>query len=331
MTFLRLRSYTLLICLFSLGLEGWAATLPNAGPCPSVPPVAAEIEAGNYAQASRVLKEALARNPKDAQASLWLARIRLELGQYAQAIPLAERAVALAPGCSETHRVLGRSYGLNAEKIRSLWLARKSREEFQSAVKLDSSSISARRDLMEYYLEAPWFLGGSKARAWGQAQAIASIDPTEGLLARAAYWQETDNAVRAAEAYRHILESKPDRVDAYFEAAEFYESNGKAEQLQAAVQAASSAGPGDPRLTYYRGVARVMEGRELPEAEHDLKSYLAQAPQRSDFPSYASAHDWLGAIYERLGKTQEAIRQYQTALHLNPENHEAQAALHRLK
>ncbi len=97
------------------------------------------------------------------------------------------------------------------------------------------------------------------------------------------------------------------------------------------VRAASLIEPKDPRLDYYRGVERVLEGRELPEAKRDLEAYLDRAPKGDNFPPYASAHDWLGRIYEHWGNVQKAIQQYKTALDLSPDNRRAHDGLHRLE
>lgn len=290
-----------------------------------------ELDAGKYQEASGKLQKILDSNPRDFRAALTLVRCSWELGDYDQAVNYAEKAVKMSPDCSECHRMLGRAYGLKAQKARSLLFARRSRVEFEKAVSLDPNNLLARRDLMEYYLEAPWFLGGSREKAWAQAEAIASRDQLRGYLARADYWRETDQLQRAAEAYQEVLKLRPQHVEAYFRVADFYESSGNAQQVEAAVHAAALVEPNDPRLAYYRGVARILDGRQLAEAEQDLKEYLVEAPWRDDFPPHAAAHDWLGRLYERWGKTQDAIQQYKAALHLSPDNQTAQDRLHRLE
>ncbi len=329
MTSPKARICTVLFCIVTLGTSLWAAHTPES--CSANSEISKQLDAGNYLQASKVSQKILSQDSNSAQARLGLARSFLSLGNYDEAVSNAEQAVKLAPGCSDYHLWLGRAYGLKAEKNRSFLLARKAREEFRQAVQLDPNNLLARRNLMEFYLEAPWFLGGSRDKAWDQVEAIASRDTTEGFLARAEYWREVDNPTRASEAYQQVLKLQPQRVDPYFQVADYYESSRNANQIQAALQAASRIEPRDPRLAYYRGVVRVLEGRQLPEAEQNFKRYLAQAPPRDDFPPYAAAHDWLGHIYEQWGKRQEAIREYKAALHLSPDNNTAQDRLHRLE
>lgn len=331
MTTARTKICTVLLCIVTFGTPVWAARSPESTRYPSNAEITKELDAGKYLYASELLQKILSKNPNDAQANVWMARCYWQLGDYDQAVAYAERAVKLAPNCSECHFWLGRAYGLKAEKTRSLLLARKSREEFETAVELDPNNLLARRDLMEFYLEAPWFLGGSRDKAWAQAEAIASRDPVEGYLARADYWREINRPALAAQDYRQVLKLRPSNVGPYFQVADFYESDGNSEQLKLVVHDASLIEPSDPRLAYYRGVARVLEGTELPEAEKDFKEYLSRAPKRDDFPPHASAHDWLGRIYERWGEVKEAIQQYKTALDLSPDNRTARDRLQRLE
>ncbi|HET7100821.1 MAG TPA: tetratricopeptide repeat protein, partial [Terriglobia bacterium] len=195
---------------------------------------------------------------------------------------------------------------------------------------LDPDNLAARRDLMEFYLQAPWILGGNKDKAWDQVQAIASRDATEGDLARAIYWRDLERPELAAREYRKVLEARPLQPEAYFQVADFYEADRKPAEVEAAVRAASLVAPNDPRLNYYSAVASVMKRRDLSRAEQYLKAYLARAPRRDDFPPHAAAHDWLGRIYEIRGKKEHAIEQYRSALKLSPDNQSARDALKRL-
>jgi tetratricopeptide (TPR) repeat protein len=327
---LKIQIFAMLFAVFALAPNGWASGHAAPSPCPARPAIANDLDAGRYAEAASVLKHQVAKDPDDAQATLWLARSFLDLGDYDHAITYAERAAQLSPDCSESHFWLARSYGMKADTSRSFWLARKARVEYQTAVKLDPDNLAARRDLMEFYLEAPWVLGGSKDKAWDQVQAIASRDNTQGDLARAIYWRDLDKPELAATEYHKVLEAKPRQAEAYFQVADFYETDGKPAEVEAAVREVSAIVPNDPRLNYYSAVADIMKGQDLARAEQDLRAYIAGTPRRDDFPPHAAAHDWLGRIYEIWGKKQQAVSQYRSALQLSPDNQSARDALKRL-
>jgi tetratricopeptide (TPR) repeat protein len=75
----------------------------------------------------------------------------------------------------------------------------------------------------------------------------------------------------------------------------------------------------------------VLANNNLADAEKDLKAYLASTPERSDWPSHASARDWLGRLYEAQGKRSEAAEQYRAALQLDPDRKETKARLQNLE
>ena len=205
------------------------------------------------------------------------------------------------------------------------------KKEFQQAVSLNPSNLAARRDLAEFCVDAPWIVGGSKDEALQQVNAIAAIDPVEGHLARAIYFQEgLKRPDQAENEYREVLAAKPNRIEPYLEAADFYRSQGKAAEVSTAIQAAAQVSPGDARLPFYRGVAGVLAHADLANAEQDLKSYLASTPERSNWPPHAAGREWLGRLYEAQGKRGEAAEQYRAALQLDPQRKEARARLERL-
>jgi TolA-binding protein len=101
--------------------------------------------------------------------------------------------------------------------------------------------------------------------------------------------------------------------------------------MSAAVAAAAKIDPNDPRLAYYRGVADVLSGQRAAEAEQMLRAYLNSTPENSDLPSHASAHEWLGALYEKEGRNSEAAQEYKTSLSADPKDRAARDGLHRVE
>lgn len=291
-----------------------------------------QFDGGNYAAAISTLQSAVAQSPSSAQAYYWLGRSYYEIRNYDNAIAQAEKSLALDAKNSLYHQWLGRAYGGKADRDRSFFLARKAKREFQEAVRWNPSNISARRDLEDYCIDAPWIVGGSKDEALAQVNAIAALDPVEGHLARAIYLLDGAKKPDQAESeYRQVLNAKPDRVEPYLEVAGFFERQNQPSGMEAAVQAAAQVSPNDARLTFYRGVAGVLANADPASAEQDLKSYLASTPDRSDWPAHAAARVWLGRLYEAQGKRAEAAEQYRAALQLEPQRKDARARLERLE
>jgi tetratricopeptide (TPR) repeat protein len=286
-----------------------------------------QFERGDYQAAIETLSSGLVRSPQDARLYQWRSRCYLEQKDYALAIADGERAVSQRPADSEYRRWLGRAYGGAAEQASSFSLARKVRLTFEQAVRLDPSNLAARRDLAEFYFEAPWIVGGRRRKALEQIEAIAAVDAVAGHLAHAAYSRHETRLDQAEADYERALALRPRQVDPYLEAADFYEERGDADKLASAIEQAARVGPCDRRLPYYRGVALVLTNRNLAEADQLLRTYLATAPRRSDLPSHAATHQWLGRLNERLGHANVAADEYRAALVLDPDRKSAREAL----
>ena len=306
---------------------------------PAAPDAAALIQtaqrqfnSGNYSAAIGTLQAAISQNSSSAEAYYWLGRSYYEIRDYDNAVTAGEKSVALDAKNSVYHEWLGRIYGGKADRDRSFSYARKVKKEFETAVELNPSNVAARRDLEEYLIQAPWVVGGNKDEAAKQVDAIAAVDPVEGHLARALYDIENSKKNDLAEKeYRDVLAAKPTKIDPYFDVIVFFQKQNKPADMQTAIQAAAQVSPNDPRLSYVRGVALVLANNNLADAEKNLKAYLASTPDRSDWPSHASAREWLGRLYESQGKRSEAAEQFRAALQLDPGNKDAKSRLENLE
>ena len=291
-----------------------------------------QMNSGNYTAAISTLQAAIPGNPSSGELFYWLGRAYYEVRDWDSAIAQGEKSVSLDAKNSLYHDWLGREYGGKADRDRSFSDAKKVKSEFKQAVALDSSNIVARRDLEEYCLDAPWIAGGSKDEALEQVNGIAAVDPVAGHLAKALYAHEgTKNNDDAESELKLVLAAHPKSPDPYFEVADLYRQLNKPADMAAALDEAARVSANDPRLSYYRGVAGVLSNANLPDAERDLKSYLASTPDRSDWPGHAGAREWLGRLYELQGKRADAAEQYREALQLDPKRKEAKSRLEKLE
>jgi tetratricopeptide (TPR) repeat protein len=315
-----------------LAAMGVIATPARAQVANAIATAERDFNAGNYAAAISTLQPVATGGSSNAEASYWLGRSYYEISDYNSSVAQLEKAVSLEPKNSLYQMWLGRAYGGKADRERSFSLAKKVKKQFQLAVSLNPSNLEARRDLEDFCLDAPWIVGGSKDEALEQVNAIAATDPIQGHLARASYdlkaLKKPDDAEKEI---RQVLASNPKTLSPYFEAADFFQSQNKPTDMSAAIEAATRVSPNDPRLAFYRGVAAVLSNTNLADAERDLKSYLASTPERSDWPSHASARNWLGRLYEAQGKRAEAAEQYRAALQLDPKLKDAETRLTRLE
>src|SRR5439155_17260835 len=85
------------------------------------------------------------------------------------------------------------------------------------------------------------------------------------------------------------------------------------------------------RGKFYRGVALVLKKENPAEAERLLKEYAERAPTRSGYPRPAAARAWLGRLFEDQNKMEQAAKEFESALKLDPKNKMAQESLKRLK
>jgi tetratricopeptide (TPR) repeat protein len=293
-----------------------------------------QFASGRYRDAVATLRAAAGEEAGDARLAFWLARSHYELREWESAVKSAERAVQLDTGNSEYHLWLARAYGRQAEHsgpFSAFGKARKARDTWQKAIQLDPANLGARRDYITFLLEAPGIIGGGDDKALAQIEELARRDPVEGHLARAEYWQELKKPERAEEEYRKALALKPKAAPAYFEVADFYLKRGNAAAMEETVEAAARVNSRDPRLAFYRGAVRVLAGNRPAEAEQFLKSYISTVPPREDRPSHAGAHEWLGRLYEKLGRRDDAAREYRAALTLQPKRKSASQALKALQ
>ena len=143
----------------------------------------------------------IAKNPSDELAIWYLTNVTAnDKAKRETSIVKAEACIAALPKSAKCHHSVGRLYGataLSSGPLDMLKYASRIKDEFLLAVELDSSNYDARRDLSQYYLQAPGIAGGSLRKAKNNADEMGKINPTLGKLLRAdvhIYEKEFDEA-----------------------------------------------------------------------------------------------------------------------------------------
>jgi tetratricopeptide (TPR) repeat protein len=291
-------------------------------------------EASEYTKAIQALQAAAANEPQNGDVQLLLAKSYLELQELDPAIKSAERAVAINPQNSIYHEWLGRAYGEKADHagwFSAISLAKKTRKEFETAVKLDARNYSARQVLIEFDCSAPGLVGGGEEKALPQITQLAEMDAAEGHFATGNCRRQKKDFAVADEEFAKALESNLKSAELIYDIGDYAVKRSQPGRLLAVADTGEHVAPGDPRGIFYRGVALVLKRESPEEAEELLRDYAKRAPTRSGYPRPAAAHAWLGRLLEDLNQPQEALKEFESALKLDPKNKMAQEALKRLK
>jgi tetratricopeptide (TPR) repeat protein len=291
-------------------------------------------EASDYAKAIQVLQAAAANDPQNGDVQLLLTKSYLELLEYDPAIKSAEKAVAIDPQNSVYHEWLGRAYGEKADHaslFSAISLAKKTRKEFETAIQLDGKNFSARQALIEFDCSAPGIVGGGEEKALPQIKQLAEMDAAEGHYAAGNCRRQKKDFAVADEEFAKALESNPKSAVLIYDIGDYAVKRGQPERLLAVADMGERVAPDDPRGKFYRGVALVLKKENPEEAERWLREYAKKAPLRSGYPRPAAAHAWLGRLFEEQNKREEAVREFESALKLDPKNKMAHEALKRLK
>ena len=154
-----------------------------------------------FAEAESLANERIAKNTKDEVAIWYLANVTAgDPAKRASSIAKGEACIAALPKSAKCHHALGRLYGaaaLAAGPLDMLKYASRIKDEFSAAVELEPANYDARRDLNQYYLQAPGIAGGSVRKAIANAEDLGKINPNHGRLLRAdvhVYEKEFDKA-----------------------------------------------------------------------------------------------------------------------------------------
>jgi len=289
-------------------------------------------ELSDYEKAVNVLQDAAAKNPRNAEVLLLLAKSHFELRQFDAAIANAAKAVAVSPENSVYHEWLGRSFGEKASRsswFSALSLAKRAQQEFETATRLNPKNYSAFQALIEFDCAAPGIAGGGEDKARPKIEQLAAMDEAEGHYAAGnCRRQKKDYPAAEAEFDRALVNAKSPEL--IFDIGDYALKRNQPERLLTVVAAGKKASPIDARTKFYRAAALILQKQKPDEAESLLREYLNTAPRRTGYPRPALAHDWLGRLFENQNNRDAAAREYATSLHADPKDKTAQEALRRL-
>ena len=224
---------------------------------------------------------------KDAAAYELIGRNYFMSGDYKRATDALEKAVAAEPANSDYVLWLGRAYGRRAETsnfLSAFGHASKARQLFERSVQLNPRNIEALNDLLEYYMEAPGFMGGGYDKAKDTVAKISRVDPAEGHWAQSTLDEKRKEYGHAEEQLRRALELAPQKMARFMDLGRFLSRLGRYEEADQNFARAEQIAPDSPKLMYVRADCYVKSGRHLDQAKNLLERYLSSTTTPDDPP-----------------------------------------------
>lgn len=218
---------------------------------------------------------------------------------YPKAIETLLRAQKLAPRDAAIAHWLGRAWGRRAEKanpFQAFGFANKTRDAFELAVKLDPARIEAASDLLEYYLEAPGFLGGGIDKAEPLAEThLKPHNPAQYHFARARIAEKRKQTSAAEREYRKAAELDPKSSGRLADLALFLARHNRLADAEALFSRAARLEPNSPAWRFSQAHMYAEYKEKQADARRLLQEYL-KLPLTPDDPPREEAQ----ALLKRL-------------------------------
>lgn len=282
------------------------------------------FKAHKYPEARAIFQPLASR---DAVAAYYMGRMAANDDDLDKAVDHFEKAVELDGRNAEYYDWLGRAYGSKAQKANKLkqpFLARKTKSAWEKGLALDPNNLDIMEDLVQYYLQAPGFLGGSKDKARELINEVKKRNAYRGtVLAANICSSQKDNACVERE-IKAIIAAYPDSSGSYSSLAAFYANAKQYDKAFDVIDQRLKMSPNDMIAQYSLGRTAALSGQQLDRGERALRNYIARPPENG---AVAGAHVRLGMILARKGNKDGARKEYLTALQISPANADAKKEL----
>jgi tetratricopeptide (TPR) repeat protein len=268
----------------------------------------------------------------EAKAAFERGRAAHNAGKTDEAVSAFERAVALDPTSSLYHLWLGHAYSRQlrtAGFLRQPFIARRSGEAYNMAVKLDPTSIDAAEGRLEFFLGAPGIVGGGVGKARAEAVRIATLDAYRGAMAEARIAEHEKQWPTAERLYRSLIAEYPDRSVAVDALVTILQNASRFDEAFTIIDERLARLPDETSSLYNLGRLSAVSGQHLARGEAALRRFLAMTG--ADPVRQSNAHYRLGMIKEKMGDAPAAATEYRAALDVYPRHEPAAAALEKIQ
>ena len=274
----------------------------------------AALLAGEADKALALLQDVPQQRSEAAEARNLECRVRLTLEEWDAAASACEQAVRLEGQNSWYHLWLGRALGERAGRasfLSAYSLAKRVRDEFETAVRLDPRNAEALADLGEFYRQAPGIVGGGTAKALDVAAQMDKVDPARALELRSRIAEESKDYGTAERDLKQAIPVAAHPAFQWMGLASFYQQRKRWSEMEAAIHSCVSAAERDKHasVALYDGASVLTNANRDPAlAAKMLQDYLASPSKTDEAPAFV-AHLRLAKLKDELGDPNGANRE----------------------
>lgn len=268
--------------------------------------------------------------PQTVEEYTQLCKTYLDNNNSLEAIKFGKKAVELDENNADAHYWLGQAYGSMAQKApiyKKFSYAKKCKQEWEKAIRLDKKHIEARKMLISYHLQAPGIVGGDKDIAMDLANEINRLDVLQGYLVFGQIFISQKKYNEAEQEYQKAIEIDPRETDSYYYLSFLYQKQEKYNEAKEILLEMLKIKPEEFEAYYQLGKTVLLSDENLGAGITYFEKYLEHERNTRNL---AFTHWRIGEIYEKLNDKVNAKNEYTIALKLDPSNKQVKKSLKKI-
>jgi len=306
---------------------------------------------GAFPQAAQQFDLTLKIDPQNEAAYTALGMLQAKTGRGREAVDTFRKAVALAPNSADAHLNLGIALVDQYDRVGGF-------KEFSEAVRLNPELPAAHYNLGRFFFE-----NGKYEDAQRELESACRLQPNfaSALYFLALTEKQNNQMERSTQFLRQVVTLNPQNADAQYLLGQNLERDGKTTEAVEHWKAAVQADPNHSQALY--NLARTLnklhdaeaaqyqarfdalqKSQQITDRVEQLGNFALEAANAENWPQAfqqmtealelcgncpqsAHLHHNLGLFYGKTGKVEEANKELQTAIALDPNDVDAQRAL----
>ena len=291
------------------------------------------LEAKQYTEAVALLEQATSQYPENKKLIELLGRSYLKSEKYSEAMDTFSDLTKMDKENAEYFYLLGASSYEALSNTSNIFklstYSSRMKSALSKALDIDPSHVNARIRLSNYYLNAPMIAGGSTKKALQHAETLIKYDKNAGYQLLASIHKTKGEYKQAEQIYLKMLDEDVEEKKIYYLLAVLKYDQELYDTAMEYCENSISVHPEYLTAYYQYGKSAVSANKELEKAltylDHFVKNYTEGIT-----PSLHWVHLRIGQIHQLKGNTDEARKEFNSALALKPDFDAAKKELEKL-